>query len=149
MANTNRTMGVRAFCATLPIAMANMSAYPLDDPIPSFDLTISTRAIFSQERVIDPFTTGISVRKTTYGQQLPFELTRRDILNVLSGMDGWITVTADLKSLESFREVLFDMWLFDPKEEFRTRTAKLMARGRFERLLLRRGEGGGDVVKDS
>ena len=128
--------------------MANMSSYPLDDSIPSFDLTISTRALFSQERVIDPFTTGISVRKTTYGQQLPFELTRRDISNVLGGLGWWITVTAELESLESFKEVLFDMWLFDPKEEFRTKTAKLVARGRFERLLLRRGGGDGDEVKD-
>ena len=129
--------------------MANMSSYPLDEPIPSFDLTISTRALASQERVVDPFTTGISVRKTTYGQQLPFDLTRRDILNFLGGLSWWISFTAELESLESFREVLFDMWLFDPKEEFRTRTAKLVAMGRFERLLLRRGEGGEVGVKGS
>ena len=127
--HTNRTLGGRAFCATLPITMLNISKFPLDEEIEYFDYTIDAQEAIHPP-IPDPFISKVSVRKTAYGQQLPFPMTRRDVSDVLGGL-GWYI--PQVTELEAVKEVLFDFWLFDPKEEFSLRSAKLVAKGKIVR----------------
>ena len=106
--------------------MLNISKFPLDDEIEHFDYTIDAQEAI-QIPIPDPFITRVSVKRTVYGEQLPFPMTRRDVFDVLGGL-GWII--PQVADLSAMKEVLFDFWLFDPKEEFTSKTAKLVAKGR-------------------
>ncbi|CAF9941957.1 MAG: hypothetical protein HETSPECPRED_004486, partial [Heterodermia speciosa] len=122
--STNQTISTSAFSATISLAMLNITAYPLDKELNHFDYTVDARD-GGLLPVLHPFIMNVNIKKTPIGQQLPFRMTRKDATDTLGSLGWIIPVTTEP---DSFKEILFELWLFDPKA-FSFKDAKLVAKG--------------------